>query len=144
MLKALSEEFKVDLYTGSDISMLPRIHGKGLVKTQTEMPIVFHESHINLNITAKSIRSGIPLRIWDILGCGGFCITNYQSELPEYFTIGEEIETYSSKEELLDKCRYYLEYETKRKEIAQNAFDKTRSHHTYLIRVGQLMELALT
>lgn len=142
MLCALSEQFSVDLYTGSSISALPAIHPKGFAKTLTEMPLIFHESRINLNMTAKSIRSALPLRIWDILGCGGFLLTNYQSEIPEYFTIGEELETYGSKDELLEKCSYYLEHENKRAEIAAAGFEKVQKYHTYPIRLSKLMELA--
>ncbi len=144
MLGALSEKFSVDLYTGSDTSSLPHVNCKGRVKTQTEMPVIFHESRINLNMTAKSIRSALPLRIWDILGCGGFCLTNYQSEITDYFTIGEEIETYSSREELLDKCNFYLDHENLRQEIARNAYEKIQKQHTYLIRMSQILELAFT
>ena len=47
--------------------------------------INFRNSKINLNPTAKGIRSGIPLRIFDILSCSGFLLTNYQSELSDHF-----------------------------------------------------------
>ncbi len=142
LLKRLSAEFPVDLYTGSDTSKLPDIHAKGLATTMVEMPLIFHESRINLNLTAKSIRSALPLRIWDILGCGGFCLTNYQPEISEYFTVGEEIETYTNEEELVEKCHYYLEHENRRKEIADNAYEKTAKYHTYIVRLCELMELA--
>lgn len=142
MLAMLSDSFSVDLYTASNTDALPHIHAKGTVKTLTEMPVIFHESRINLNMTAKSIRSALPLRVWDILGCGGFCLTNYQSELSDYFTIGEDLETYSSAEELKEKCGYYLAHENRRREIAQNALENVRTNHTWFVRLAQLMELA--
>ena len=75
---------------------MPLIHNRGFAKTNTEMPIIFHQSKINLNLTAKSIRSGLSLRIFDVLGCEGFLITNYQAELPEHFNIGEDLEAGTS------------------------------------------------
>ena len=45
---------------------------------------------IYLNMTIKPIQTGLPLRIFDIMGCGGFLMTNYQAELPEYFEIGTD------------------------------------------------------
>lgn len=144
LLGALSERFSVDLYTGSDTSSLPAIHPKGFAKTMTEMPLIFHESRINLNMTAKSIRSALPLRIWDILGCAGFLLTNYQSEIPAYFSAGEELETYGSEDELLEKCAYYLEHERRRAEIAAAGFEKVQRYHTYPLRLGELMELAFS
>ena len=76
--------------------------------THTQMPIVFNKSTINLNPTSKPIRSGIPLRIFDLLACGGFVLSNYQSDLLNDFVPGEELDIYSSIEELEEKIEYYL------------------------------------
>lgn len=142
MLEALSAHFSVDLYTGSNTASLPKVHNCGFAKTLTEMPVIFHESKINLNMTCKSIRSGIPLRIWDILGCEGFVISNYQAEIPEHFVPGEDIALYSSKEELLTLTDYYLHHENERKEIAHNAYQKMTEYHTFTVRVLQMLQLA--
>lgn len=141
MLSALGSRFSVDLYSGSNASHLP-VRSRGRVKTHTEMPLVFHESSINLNMTAKSIRSGVPLRVWDVLGCQGFLISNYQAEIPEYFVSGEDLVMYSSMEELLDLTAYYLSHPTARKEIAHNAYEKVKAHHSYPIRLTEMLEAA--
>ena len=141
-LKALSEHFNVDLYTGSDTYSMPLIHNRGFAKTNTEMPIIFHQSKINLNLTAKSIRSGLSLRIFDVLGCEGFLITNYQAELPEHFNIGEDLEAYTSLDDLMGKCEYYLLHDKERQEIAHNGFEKVKKYHTYDIRLTQMLEIA--
>lgn len=141
MLSALGSRFSVDLYSGSKAANLP-VRFCGRVKTHTEMPLVFHESRINLNMTAKSIRSGIPLRVWDVLGCQGFLISNYQTEIPEYFVPGEDLVLYSSKEELLDLTDYYLSHSAERNEIAHNAYEKIKTHHTYPIRLTEMLEAA--
>lgn len=141
-LKVLSEHFNVDLYTGSDTSSMPLIHNRGFAKTNTEMPIIFHQSKINLNLTAKSIRSGLSLRIFDVLGCEGFLITNYQAELPEHFNIGEDLEAYTSLDDLMGKCEYYLSHDKERMEIAHNGFEKVKKYHTYDIRLTQMLEIA--
>lgn len=141
-LKVLSEHFNVDLYTGSDTSSMPLIHNRGFAKTNTEMPIIFHQSKINLNLTAKSIRSGLSLRIFDVLGCEGFLITNYQAELPEHFNIGEDLEAYTSLDDLMGKCEYYLSHDKDRQEIAHNGFEKVKKYHTYDIRLTQMLEIA--
>lgn len=141
-LKVLSEHFNVDLYTGSDTSSMPLIHNRGFAKTNTEMPIIFHQSKINLNLTAKSIRSGLSLRIFDVLGCEGFLITNYQAELPEHFNIGEDLEAYTSLDDLMGKCEYYLSHDKERQEIAHNGFEKVKKYHTYDIRLTQMLEIA--
>lgn len=141
LLKAVSEKYSLDLYTGSDTKDLPYAHVRGLAKSMTEMPKIFHLSKINLNFTSKPIRTGLPLRIWDILGAGGFVFTNYQSEIPEYFEIGRELETYSSEEELLEKISYYLQHEEERQIIARNGYEKAKENYSLNARVEQMMQL---
>jgi spore maturation protein CgeB len=140
-LAALSEKFDVKLYTRSDTSALPKIHAMGGVSTFTQMPKVFHASKINLNITMRPIETGLSLRIWDVLGCGGFLLTNYQAEIPEYFEIGKELETYESTEELMQKVQYYLTHEEERIEIAIAGCEKTAKYHTYEMRLAQMIRV---
>lgn len=138
----LSQKYNVDIYTGSDTTSLPKLHNRGLAKTHTEMPLIFNRTGINLNITSKPIRSGIPLRVFDILGCGGFLITNYQTELPELFSIGEHLEAYDSFEDLDNKVSFYLEHPELREEIASTGYEFVKENHTYTVRVGQMISLA--
>ena len=141
LMKLLASQFPTDIYTLSDTSEISGIHNCGSAKTLTEMPCIFHNSTINLNITSKSIRSGIPLRIWDVLGCGGFLISNFQAEIPEYFTPGEDIEVYESPQDLLEKCRYYLEHPKRAKEIGENGLENIRKNHTYLHRIETILQI---
>lgn len=140
-LNRLANHFSVTLYTRSDTSRLPSVHSKGGVSTLTEMPKVFQASKINLNMTMRPIETGLSLRIWDILGCGGFLLTNYQAEIPDYFEIGRDLETYESLEELEDKVHYYLSHEEERVEIAINGYEKVAKYHTYEIRLSQMIKL---
>lgn len=141
ILTRLSTHFDVTLHTRSDASRLPKVHCKGGVNTLTEMPKVFQASKINLNMTMRPIETGLSLRIWDILGCGGFLLTNYQAEIPDYFEIGRDLETYESMEELEQKVRYYLSHEEERVEIAINGYEKVASCHTYEIRLAQMLKI---
>ena len=141
LLGRVSQEFKLDLYTASDFSPLPKAEYKGLARTATEMPKIFHLSKINLNFTSKPIRTGIPLRLWDILGAGGFALTNYQSEIPEYFEVGKDLDTYASEEELVQKIRYYLEHAEERKEIARNGYQKAKERYSLELRVKQILQI---
>lgn len=142
-LNALATHFDVDLYTGSDTSPLIGVHTHGTIKTLTEMPKVFHLSKINLNMTIKPIQTGLPLRIFDILGCGGFCMTNYQAELPEYFEIGKDLEAYSSMDELIDKCAFYLKHDDIRADIARSGYEKVKQYHTYSHRIAEMLRKTL-
>ena len=140
-LRFLSEQFPLALYTRSDASKLPKADCRGGVSTLTEMPKVFHASRINLNITMRPIESGLSLRVWDVLGCGGFLMTNYQAELPEYFEIGKDLEAYESLPELSEKIRYYLSHEEERVEIAIRGYEKAAKYHSYETRLAHMIKI---
>lgn len=140
-LNRLAKHFHVALYTNSDTSLLKGVDCRGGVSTLTEMPKVFHAGKINLNMTMRPIETGLSLRVWDILGCGGFLLTNYQAEIPEYFEIGKELETYDSMDELEQKVQYYLSHEDERIEIAINGYEKTARFHTYESRLAEMIRI---
>lgn len=139
--KYLSEKFEVDIYTASDTKEIPKLKNHGTIMTHTQMPIVFNKSTINLNPTSKPIRSGIPLRIFDLLACEGFVLCNYQSDLLNEFLQGEELDIYSSIEELEEKIRYYLSHTDVCREIAHNGYEKVSKRHTYPLRLEQMFRL---
>ncbi len=141
LIKYLSERFKVDLYTMSDVSKLPKVNFRGKAESYVEMPKIFNLSKINLNMTSKTIRTGLPQRAWDILAAGGFVLSNYQEELPEFFTPGVEIETYGSFEECANKIEYYLAHEDERAAIAKAGYDKAKELHNYVTRFTQMFNM---
>ena len=128
----LSEIAKRDydfaLYTGSDLSKEPELKNacRGIVDYRTEMPKVFASSRINLNVTLRSIKTGIPLRALDIMGCGGFLLSNYQEELAEYFKEGKEVVMFYRLDDCLEKIDYYLAHEDERKAVAEAGMKAVR------------------
>lgn len=141
LLKRLSDRFTFDFYTMSDTSSMPNIRDKGSAESRIEMPKIFHLSRINLNMTSKTIRTGIPQRLWDIMGSGGFVLTNYQQELEQYFEMGKDLETYGSFDECEQKIAYYLSHEEERKKIAQSGYEKVCKWYTYRQRVADLLAI---
>lgn len=142
ILKAVSEKFETKLYTHNKTPELPKIKNMGAVDYYNAMPFVFKNSKINLNITLRSIQTGIPLRCFDIFGAGGFLLTNYQADFLDFFTPGEDFDFYDGEDDLLNKIEYYLSHDKERCEIAQNAYLKVKKEHTYLGRLKLMMEVA--
>lgn len=142
-LNTLAKHFNVDLYTASDSTPLHSVKVHAPIESMYGMPKVFHCSKINLNMTIKPIKSGLPLRIFDIMGCGGFLMTNYQAELTDYFTIGTDIECYSSLDELVDKCDYYLNHDSIREKVALQGYETIKKHHTLEHRISEMIKLTL-
>lgn len=144
VLNVLGETHKVRLYTGSELpdSLADKqIEVRGYADYQSEVPLIFHNSKINLNITSQTITSGIPQRIFDILSCRGFCLTNYQPEVAECFSDGEELVMYTDMADLADKVNYYLEHEEERKRIAKNGYRKVKEEFGLTERVEGMLRV---
>ena len=135
ILERLGSSYEVHLYTNDKSVKIPRVKNKGLVDYYNEMPFVFQNSKINLNITLRSIKTGIPLRAMDIMGCGGFLLSNYQEELLEYFIPNEDFVFYTDYEDLQEKVDFYLSHENERQKIAENGRQKVYTKHTIRQRV---------
>ena len=132
--------FDFRLYTGSDTKGLPELAvlNRGTVDYHTQMPLVFAGSRINLNISLRSIHSGIPLRVLDIMACGGFVLSNWQPEIAACFAEGVEIVTFDSLEDCLAKTAYYLSHEEERRQIAANGQKKVQEKFSYQIGLDRL------
>lgn len=140
-LNSLGERFSVDLFTRSDTSMLKGVTCHGGVSTHQEMPLIFRQSKINLNITMKSIETGLPQRIWDVLGCRGFLLTDYQAEIPKFLNIGKDLDCYETIGELKEKAAFYLENDDLRREIANHGYETVKEKYTYLHRILSILKL---
>jgi len=140
LLEAVSEKYGADLFTHMQDFSMENLRNHGSVEYLHEMPLVFKQSRINLNITLRSIGSGIPLRAFDIMGAGGFLLSNYQADFLDHFVPGEDFVYYENKEDLLRKIDYYLRHENERKNIAQNGHDKVAAKHTYRHRVREMLD----
>ncbi len=114
----LGEKFNVDLYCEKDHPELP-VKYKGVVANK-ELPALMNSSKVNLNISLRSIRKGIPLRVMQILGSGGFCLTDYKEDMDELFEDGRDIAWFNYEEEMIEKCDYYLKHDNERCKIAQS------------------------
>ena len=78
----------------------------------------------------------------EVLGCGGFLITNYQTEIAEYCSPGEDLVIYESMDDLEDKVGYYLAHEDERRKIAETGFKTVCQYHNYRERILNMLEVA--
>lgn len=138
ILSLLSKHFDTHLYT-TEKPGIDNLKVHGPVDYYKQMPYIFKLSDINLNISLKSIRTGIPLRCVDVLGCGGFLLSNYQEELVQYLEVGKDCEVYGSFEEMYEKAAFYTKHEELRKQIARNGFMKAQEIFTFKNRIEQMI-----
>lgn len=142
ILGLLAAHHKVSLYSRDKIDGLADIKQMGPVDYATDMPKVFKSSKINMNITLKCLQSGVPLRVLDIMGSGGFVLSNYQPEIAEYFVNGEEIAMYDSIEDAYIQTDYYLSHDDIRQAIAMRGLEKVRKSFSYKDRIASMLNKA--
>ncbi|MDD6155434.1 MAG: DUF3880 domain-containing protein [Lachnospiraceae bacterium] len=140
LLTLLARRFDVHLYSYQAYQGLTGVKLHDAVDYVTEMPYVFASSKINLNISVKGIQSGMPQRTLDIMASGGFLLSNFQPELVEYFSCGEDMETYSSMEEAVVKSRFYLENPDIRERIAKKGRERVYREHNLKDKICQMIE----
>ena len=139
LIQAITEHFRMDLFTPNSSFTMPNLTNHGTVDPYEQAPVIFKQSKINLNISLRSIKSGIPLRAFDIMGSGGFLLSNFQADFLDDFIPGEDFVYYESKEDLLNKIHYYLSHDEERVAIAMNGHDKVAKDHTFRHRVREML-----
>jgi len=140
----LNNKYDFSLYTDCDTSFDERIKTRGHADYVKEMPYIFNGSKININITLKSILTGIPLRALDIMSCGGFLLTNYQIEIAEYFENEKDMVFYEDMGDMCEKIDYYLEHDEERKRIAFAGCEKTRKFFSISRQISLINDIINT
>lgn len=141
LLDTLGGLCKTDYYAHRKEAAITHASFRGSVNYYTEMYKVFQCSKINLNPTLRSIQSGIPLRALDILGCGGFLLSNYQPELAEYFTHESDLALYTSLEDAVDQAMYYLSHDDVREKIARKGRQTAFTYFSYERQLSTLFSV---
>lgn len=142
LISMLSKHWDFKLFSNHTHSVFESVQQCGAVDYKTEMPKVFKASDINLNITVKCIKSGIPLRCLDIMGCGGFLLSNYQRDFNEHFKDGENVALFKSFEEAFDKFKYYTEHDAERQKVARNGYETVKKYYNYKTLLTKALELS--
>lgn len=141
LIEEIGNTHPLKLYTPDPTPQFPNVVNMGPIDYCDVMPHVFKNSKINLNISLKSIYSGIPLRAFDIMGCGGFLISDFQQDFGGLFVPDEDYVFYTTPQDLYAKIAYYLEHEDQRTAIAKKGYEKVKESHTYDRRVSQILSM---
>lgn len=131
LLGLLSNHFEVKIYSRENHPFLSKSKYMGSCRYLDQMPRIFKLSNINLNINLKISQSGVPLRVMDILGCGGFVLSSWQPEVFEYFGENGGAVLYESLEDAYEKAAFYLKNDELRRETALQGLRIVSEKFTY-------------
>jgi hypothetical protein len=104
-----------------------------------EMTLVYNGAGINVDVNRIYQPDVVPLRVFDVLACGGFLIAEHSDALAHLFSVGEELESYRTLEELEQKVAHYRAHPDEARAIAERGLSAVRERHTMRQRVKQLL-----
>ncbi|RZB34891.1 MAG: hypothetical protein SRB1_00659 [Desulfobacteraceae bacterium Eth-SRB1] len=100
-----------------------------------ELPCLYNAATINFNATSRQMKGAVNQRVFDVPACNAFLLTDYQEQMDELFTVGEEVICYKEPGEIRGLIKYYLNHESERKRIAEKGYKRIIRDHTYVSRV---------
>lgn len=108
----------------------------------SKIVINLHRSHIDEAVNNNTLM--IPAvspnpRTFEIAATGTLQLCDARDDLSSFYTPDEEIVTFASPQEMMEKIRYYLTHEEERRAIALRAFERTLKDHMYIKRLNQLL-----
>lgn len=107
-----------------------------------EMIATLRRAKIVVNIDVDSFDNQPPnMRLIEATGAGSFLLTPHHPQLPDFFSPGEEIETFRTPAELIGKVRYFLEHEDEREAIALAGQQRCLRDHAMSKRAAWLREI---
>jgi glycosyltransferase involved in cell wall biosynthesis len=112
---------------------------------QRDLVRMFSQSRLSLGFAtagdshrAARRLTHLRLREFEAPMSGALYLTEDQPELAEYFTPGQEVLTYTDRDDLLDKARYYLAHQEQAERIRRAGFERARREHTWQRRFTEL------
>lgn len=113
---------------------------RGPAHNISELPFLYNYSKINVNVTMEQGVTSLNMRVFDVIACEGFLISDYKPDFEELFDMDKEIVCYRSVEELPGLVDYYLKNEKERKEKAAAARRRVLREHTYKKRAQYIID----
>jgi len=124
---------------------------KGIISFD-KMIEIFNRTKINLNFTSYDFKAhqskAINQRIKQSKGrpieialCNGFCLSEEASGIKHMFKLDEETDIFMSKEELVEKIKYYLKNSIDRKSIAKASFKRADENYTNIVGFKKVFDL---
>jgi spore maturation protein CgeB len=114
---------------------------RGSASHHYDLNRIYNASLINLDVGRLYQTDIITMRVFDVLACGGFILAEWSDALDKLFTIGTDIEAYSTLEELESKIAFYLEHPDAARAIAARGAALVREKHSIPARVRHMLRI---
>lgn len=117
----------------------PGLTFHGVADPGKEVAEIYCTADINVDVNRIYQPEVIPLRVFDVLACGGFLIAEHSKALADQFELDKELVTYRTLAELEDLVAHYREHPEEAHRIARAGLEAVRARHTMRSRVRTLL-----
>lgn len=119
---------------------LPPEYNKGYLSHEKSV-IAYSSAKISLGVhSITNSRTMQSMRTFEILGCGGFFLTQHTRAIEYMFKNHVHLVWSSSYEETVDLMDFYLNNEVERERIALNGQKFVYENHNYEKRASEIVE----
>lgn len=112
---------------------------RGFAGHHQQLTTIYQQGKIHVDINRLYQLDIVPMRVFDVLACGGFLIAEHSPALSALFTIGEELESWSSIDELVEKVRFYKKHPDAARRIAERGRIAVVERHSMADRVSAML-----
>jgi spore maturation protein CgeB len=106
----------------------------------TELPRLYAQARISLNVTSMQLERSVNNRVFDVGAAGGFLLTDYREDLERIFPHHRHL-VYHSAAELDGRIAHFLAHEEERGALAQESQKCVLAGHTWKHRAQYIMEV---
>ncbi len=104
------------------------------IKFSEYVPL-YQRAKIGINVHLRGAYTLGGYRLFDLPANGVMQISDGESNLNDFYSVGVEIESYRNIDELIEKVEYFLEHDDERKRIALNGFNRVQRDY----KIGNLL-----
>jgi spore maturation protein CgeB len=115
-------------------------HYRGSAGHRFELNKVYCGATVNIDIGRIYQNDMVTMRVFDVMACGGFVLTERNDALLELFTEGVELECYTSLSELIEKAEHYSKHPDEAAVIAAAGLEAVLKSHTIQGRVATMLK----
>lgn len=115
---------------------------RGAAGHLVELTKIYGAARVNVDVGRLYQSDIVPMRVFDVLSTGGFVLAEHSDALADLFTVGHDIESYRTRDELVDKAAWYVAHVEEATAIARRGRERVWADHTIRARVRTMLAAA--
>ncbi len=117
----------------------PGLDYRGPADWESELPAILNATGISLNISKLPFPGTVGARVFEVLACGGFLLSNRYPGIEALFEDGRELVYYDDFDDLERKIRHYRDRPEERRAIGARGRAAILARHTWRHYAGRIL-----